>query len=70
MKPKKITTPLKAIRAKCLDCSGDSAPEVKLCVIPHCPLFEFRMGKNPYRKELTEEERMKRTAHFRKKETS
>lgn len=44
------TTPLKAIRAKCLDCSGDSANEVKLCTIEWCPLYPFRLGKNPNRK--------------------
>ena len=52
-------TPCKAIRLKCLDCSGGSSNEVKLCVIPDCPLYPFRFGKNPYRKkrELTEEEK-------------
>lgn len=50
----KITklTPLRAIRALCLDCSGGSAREVRLCVIPHCPLYPFRMGKNPNRSGL------------------
>ena len=52
-------TPLKAIRAKCLDCSAGSANEVKLCVIPECPLYVYRFGKNPFRKrrELTEDQR-------------
>jgi len=51
--------PLKAIRLKCLDCSAGSSNEVKLCVIPDCPLYPYRFGKNPYRKqrELTEEEK-------------
>ncbi len=40
-------TPVKAIRAKCLDCSAGSRAEVRLCVMPDCPLFPFRMGKNP-----------------------
>ena len=40
-------TPLKSIRAKCLDCCGGSAKEVRLCPIPDCPLFPFRFGKNP-----------------------
>jgi len=47
MKP---ITPLKAIRAKCLDCSGNSKHEIKLCQIPDCPLFAYRFGKNPNRK--------------------
>jgi len=44
------TTPVKAIRAKCLDCSAGSFHEVKECVIPDCPLYPFRLGKNPNRK--------------------
>jgi len=52
-------TPLKAIRAKCIDCSGGSIKEVKLCVIPECPLYPFRFGRNPFRQErvLTPERR-------------
>jgi hypothetical protein len=44
-----IRSPLKAIRAKCLDCSCNSTREARLCVILDCPLYPFRMGKNPYR---------------------
>ena len=40
-------SPLKAIRLKCIDCSGGSRNEVKLCVIPACPLYPFRFGKRP-----------------------
>ncbi len=43
-------SPLKAIRKKCLDCSCDSAKEVKLCTIPECALYPFRFGHNPNRK--------------------
>ena len=43
-------TPLKAIRAKCLDCSYNQPKEVKLCPIPDCPLFPYRYGHNPARK--------------------
>lgn len=46
----KRMTPLKAIRAKCLECSNDQPKEVKLCSISKCDLFEFRFGKNPNRK--------------------
>lgn len=53
--------PVKAIRLKCLDCSGGSREEVKLCVIPECPLYPFRLGRNPFRtvvkRELTDEQR-------------
>lgn len=43
-------TPIKAIRAKCLECSGFQPKEVRECQIDTCPLFDFRMGKNPNRK--------------------
>lgn len=57
---KVITNPLRAIRAKCLDCCCHSAREVALCTTEHCALFHFRFGKNPYRKyesTMTEEQR-------------
>ena len=46
----KKLTPMKAIRAKCIECSGGSLKEVQFCVIPECALYLFRMGKNPNRK--------------------
>ena len=45
----KRTTPLKAIRLKCLDCCRGSAHEVKMCPVENCPLHRFRLGKNPNR---------------------
>jgi hypothetical protein len=48
----KALRPLKAIRAKCLDCCGGSVAEVKLCETEDCPLWAFRMGHNPQRKGL------------------
>ncbi|MBU0634464.1 MAG: hypothetical protein KKA52_05305 [Candidatus Omnitrophica bacterium] len=45
----KNITPLKAVRAKCLDCSGFQPKEVKLCTIEVCPLYLYRLGKNPKR---------------------
>ena len=44
---KEIKKPLKAIRAKCLDCSTTS-DEVKHCRCVSCALHPFRFGKNPY----------------------
>ena len=43
----KSLTPMKAIRLKCMDCSGWSAAEVRLCVIEECAPYPFRFGKNP-----------------------
>lgn len=42
------TSPIKAIRAKCTDCSGGNAAEVRKCVAVNCPLWPFRMGHNPF----------------------
>jgi len=40
-------TPVKAIRSKCIDCSGGSYKEVTLCPIVDCPLYPYRYGKRP-----------------------
>jgi len=41
-------SPLKAIRAKCVDCSGGSVAEARRCALTHCALWAFRMGHNPF----------------------
>ena len=38
-------TPLKSIRKYCLGCCNGSSLEVKLCTIPDCALFPYRLGK-------------------------
>lgn len=43
-------TPLKAIRAKCIDCSGGSVYEPANCTIKRCPLYIYREGHNPKRR--------------------
>lgn len=40
----KYKTPLKAIRAKCIDCCCGSRKEVEACELSKCPLYEFRLG--------------------------
>ena len=45
-----MLTPLKAIRAKCLDCCCGQVAEVKLCPAEDCPIWPYRMGHNPNRK--------------------
>lgn len=44
-------TPIRAIRAKCLDCSNGQFKEVRLCPIKNCPLYEYRNGHRPIDKE-------------------
>jgi hypothetical protein len=48
---------LKAIRRKCLDCSGGSPAEVADCLARQCALFPFRFGKNPWRPPPSEAQR-------------
>ena len=40
-------TPVKAIRAKCLDCCCGHPSEVRICTALKCPLYPYRMGKRP-----------------------
>ena len=46
MATKKLT-PIKSIRAKCLDCCCGSSQEVKLCSALKCPIWAYRLGKRP-----------------------
>jgi len=48
---------LKAVRRKCLECSGGSHAEVNDCLVRQCPLFPFRLGKNPWRAPVSEAQR-------------
>lgn len=58
-------TPLKAIRAKCLDCMCGQAKEVRICPSADCALYPFRLGKNPYvRRELDDAEREEMAARL------
>ena len=43
---KKIT-PIKSIRAKCIDCCCGELSEVRECPIKDCPLWPYRMGRRP-----------------------
>lgn len=41
-------SPIRAIRAKCIDCSGGSMAEARKCTCTGCPLWPMRMGNNPF----------------------
>src|SRR6476620_10621557 len=60
--------PLRAIRAKCIDCCCGNAAEVRKCVATDCALWPLRLGSNTFRKKilLTEHEKQRRTAQFRR----
>ena len=62
-------TPIQAIRQNCLDCMGGNANEVKICPMENkCPLWVYRLGKNPNRKgkPLTEEQRAVQLENLKK----
>ena len=60
MKQKNQLSPIKAIRAKCLDCCCDQTTEVRLCPCKECPLYPYRLGRDPVRlNRLTETQRTK-----------
>jgi len=44
MEVQMTNTPLKAIKARCLDCCGDDHPRKCACI--NCALYPFRLGKN------------------------
>ncbi len=46
----KPITPLKAIRARCIDCCGGSLKDVRECDHENCATYPYRMGTNPARK--------------------
>jgi hypothetical protein len=52
--------PLKAIRARCLDCCCGSGPEVRKCTAVACPSWPFRMGVNPFREKRVLSDEQKR----------
>ena len=65
--PRKARTPLKAIKFFCRECMGmdrckqrqlENVELVRNCVDPICPLFDFRLGKNPFlTRVITEDQR-------------
>ena len=67
MSKETIISPVKAIRAKCIDCCCGSAHEVRLCTCEDCALWAFRFGKNPYlHREMTEEQKAAAAERLRK----
>jgi len=45
----KYLPPVKAIKKFCYECVGESTKERKNCNITDCPLYPYRLGKNPNR---------------------
>ena len=66
--PKKASSPLKAIKLFCRECMGmdrrkqsqiENVELVRDCTDPMCPVFDFRLGKNPFIKRVMTEEQRK-----------
>ncbi len=53
----KPMSPLKALRARCIDCCAGSANEVRLCTAVSCPAWPFRLGSSPWRPPASEAQR-------------
>lgn len=58
----------KAIKEKCLDCCCGQREEVKLCPAKGCPLWDYRLGDDPYRQKrvLSEEQKEKLRENLKK----
>lgn len=55
-----MPTPLKAIKAYCFGCCGESHKEVTDCPHTTCELYAYRKGKNTnIKRKLTKEQRDK-----------
>lgn len=52
-----MLTPIKAIRARCMDCACWNAAEVRNCTLTDCVLWPFRMGRTGNTKRLSPEAR-------------
>lgn len=73
--PRKARTPLKAIKFQCQECLGMDRrqknpvkpyDDILNCTDPMCPLFDFRMGKNPFLgRKLTKEQRDAAVKNFK-----
>ncbi len=50
-----MLTPIKAIRAKCIDCSGGSFIEVRYCPVTGCSLYPYRLGHRPPKNDAPDE---------------
>ncbi len=47
------STPMRAIRLKCLQCTCGQFQEIRECTIKDCALHPYRMGHRPKKEECT-----------------
>ena len=71
--PRKCKNPTKAIREHCIECMGGRENEgylkqISECGSPHCAVFEFRFGNNPYHTQnLTAKQRNERADRLKER---
>ena len=51
----KPMSPLKALRARCIDCKAGELSQVRRCHHLDCPAWPYRMGTNPWQAPLNAE---------------
>jgi hypothetical protein len=51
----KPMSPLKALRARCIDCCAGELSRVRRCAHLDCPSWPYRMGTNPWQAPLSAE---------------
>lgn len=47
----------KTIRRHCIECMGGQVSMVSGCTSPSCALFTYRLGKDPQKRAITDQER-------------
>lgn len=65
-----MITPIKAIRAKCLECTEGQTVYIRLCSAVGCPLWDCRMGSKPTSSPLYDKELFREHADLRASEFS
>lgn len=57
----------KVMRTYCLECCLEKPSEVRLCQSIKCPLWPYRMGKDPFRKrKMTDEQKQEAAQRLKK----
>jgi hypothetical protein len=59
-------SPMQVIKAKCLDCCCGSAVEVRRCGMFDCSLWPYRMGADPWRAPVSEEQKERARQNLRR----
>jgi len=55
---------LSAVKRQCVECMGNHPRYVEGCTSTTCPLFPYRLGKDPDKKNIDENERERRRTQF------